>query len=120
MSPNQVSPIEVKYRQLGRETGYLGRAITKEIQVSATTAYCYYANGAIYWHSKYGAQLLFGAIREKWNWLAFRDTGEAHVHLKANNGRFVVTKKANGLLFADGEQEDISGGIDLQIAPGQG
>ncbi|KAH7141661.1 hypothetical protein EDB81DRAFT_884736 [Dactylonectria macrodidyma] len=62
--------IEAKYRELGGDAGFLGRAttsLTQDIGIDGTPG-CHidYNGGSIYWTSTEGAHVIYGQIYQKW------------------------------------------------------
>ncbi|KAG7294203.1 hypothetical protein NEMBOFW57_004273 [Staphylotrichum longicolle] len=62
--------IAEKYRQLGGEAGFLGRAttdLTQDIGIGGTLGYhINYTGGSIYWTGTEGAHVIYGQIYQKW------------------------------------------------------
>src|SRR5688572_15140022 len=62
------SPIDIKYAELGGETGLLGAPQTDELIAPDNTGhYRHYQNGSIYWSPDSGAWEVHGLIRDKWS-----------------------------------------------------
>ncbi|MEM2140885.1 hypothetical protein [Nitrososphaera sp.] len=63
----KLQAITKKYKELGGEKGFLGPPVSEEHWApDGQGRYRHYKNGSIYWHPKYGAHEVHGAIREKW------------------------------------------------------
>jgi uncharacterized protein with LGFP repeats len=66
------SPVAAKYQQLGGATGFLGPAVSGEIDlpaipgVRAAGKYQAFRYGSIYWSAATGAHEVHGAIRDRW------------------------------------------------------
>lgn len=56
-----------KYAQLGGRRGFLGRPLTSEMRTpDGVGRFNHFQNGSIYWTPQTGAQVIYGAIRDKW------------------------------------------------------
>jgi hypothetical protein len=61
-----MTAISDKYAQLGGTSGFLGSAVTDEIQATNGGLKQEFQNGTIYWHTRTGAFEVHGAIRARW------------------------------------------------------
>lgn len=59
--------IAAKYLSLGGPASFLGQALTNEMtSIDGVGKYSHFQNGSIFWSPSTGAQVIYGAIRDKW------------------------------------------------------
>lgn len=96
--------IRNKWASLGWENGFLGYPTTDELTTpDGAGRYNHFERGSIYWTNDTGAQLVVGAIRDKWaslgwerSWLGYPISDETEF-TEADDGRISVFQ--NGAIY---------------------